>query len=89
MTTKEKPEGIVLPDQMGPEEVSFLDILRTQGELCVPMPRDDPKAARAILDRIAAEIHGTEFEIPMRPLLDNIRFDMIAAELGAFPPGSA
>ena len=89
MRKKKSVENIALPEPTEQEECKFLDILRTQGELCVSVPRDDPKAARAILDRISAEIHGTEFEAPMRPLLDNIRFDMVAAELGAFPPGSA
>ena len=42
-----------------------------------------------MLDRLSAEIRGTEFEQPMQPILDNIRFDIEAAERGAFPPGSA
>jgi len=89
MNADKKPDGAVLAEQIERGEVNFLDILRTRGELCVMVPGNSPEAARAMLDRLSGEIRGTEFEQPMQPILDNIRFDIEAAERGAFPPGFA
>lgn len=89
MNADKKPDGAVLAEQIERGEVNFLDILCTRGELCVMVPGNSPEAARAMLDRLSAEIRGTEFEQPMQPILDNIRFDIEAAERGAFPPGFA
>lgn len=75
-------------------EVDLLDVLCKNKTLFVQIPTNaDPKMADA-LNRVAVGIIQqvvieSELKTALRPMLDNMKFDLEAAEHDAMPPGKA
>lgn len=69
-------------------EIDLMDVLDQQGTLYVHLP-SDPALAQVCLDAALCITQRAAVRSALRPLLDQMKFDLAAAERGAMPPANA